>query len=476
MTIVSSGALALQDLGTNTSSSADNEVFDKAWTAHVDGLLQIKQLNEIGDGQFVDATVWQGDAYGFNNGMFSTSYVHGVFPLSSGPGIGNRKYASVSNFGSMSAGSTYTSGDGTFRSIGGLFWGLPDASPNNVRLFIFALNGTGVTNSDTAAFSKLEITTNGGTTVTINRSDLTYDSSENGDSWWYWYGSSGTMYTNVGNLGTPNNSSYDLKIISGTTTITANNGIAEEFGGDDSSNVKMSDYYKGGSFVSSSVTASIPTSGQIKFSDFYGATDVAAVVSAVTIQPAVKYDTNTGPRGGQYEFITHGLGAASHSTYSTGLLGFNSAVNTTHLTDSNQGSLVGATHPITNFGVSSALGTLRTITHFTYGPAAQTSSVMLVIGNTGSDSNSGFTNLVATRSGMTTLTLPRSSATYLYQSGDGGARIWRWQETTVSALANYHTGTPSSQNVDSTLFPGGSGTNNSSSSTTTTSRTTWTIS
>jgi len=478
MTIVSSGALALQDLGTNTSSNADNVRLNTSFTASVDGLLQIQQLNEIGDGQFSVATVWQGDAYGFVSNMFSSSYIHGVFALSNGAGIGNRRYSSQSNIGSL--GSTgYLAADGTSRSIGGVFWGLPDASPNNVRLFVFALNGTGVTNTDLAAWSKIEVTTNGGTTVTINRSDLSYDSSENGDTWWYFSGSSGTVYNAIGSLGTPSSSSYTLKVIGGTIATTSNNGIAEEFGGDDSSNVKMSDYYKGASsnFVNTGTgTANIPTTGQIKFSDFFGASYVAGVTSAVTIQPAVKYDTNTGPRGGQYEFICHGLGQTYHSTYSSALLGFNSAVNTTHLTDSNQGSLVGATYPVTNFGVSSTLGTLRTITHFSYGPAAQTSSVMLVIANTGSDSNSGFTNLVATRSGMTTLTLPRSSATYLYQSGDGGTRIWRWQEGTVSALANYHTGTPFSNNVDSTLFPGGSGTNNSSSSTTTTSRTTWTIS
>ena len=246
MTIVSSGTLALQDLGTNTSSTVDNvRLNNGTFTAGVDGLLQIKRQQEVDDGQFEDEIVWQGDAYGYNNNMFSTVYVHGVFDLDVGATFGNVKYASVSNFGALGT-STYLAGDGTFRSIGGLFWGLPDASPNNVRLFIFALNGTGVTNSDTAAFSKLEITTNGGTTVTINRSDLSYDSSENGDSWWYFSGSSGTVYNAIGSLGTPSSSSYTIKVIGGTTTTTLNNGIAEEMGGNDSSNVKMSDYYSPG--------------------------------------------------------------------------------------------------------------------------------------------------------------------------------------------------------------------------------------
>ena len=281
MTIVSSGALALQDLGTNTSSTVDNVRLNTSFTAGVDGLLQIKRQQEVDDGVFVDVNVWQGDAYGFNSNMFSTFYIHNVFDLDVGPTFGNVKYASVSNIGSLGT-SGYLSADGTSRTIGGVFWGLPDASANNVRLFIFALNGTGVTNTDTAAWSKIEVTTNGGTTVTINRSDLSYDSSENGDSWWYFSGSSGTVYNAIGSLGTPSSSSYTIKVIGGTTTATLNNGIAEEFGGDDSANVKMSDYYKGAAsgFVTSNVTASIPTTGQIKFSGVDLCLTVAGVNSA----------------------------------------------------------------------------------------------------------------------------------------------------------------------------------------------------
>lgn len=480
MALVTSGnQLHLQGTSdTNPTTTTQPVLLNQTLTTGLDGLFQMQQLDEIGDGQFIPVTIIQGDAYGYWSGAFNTgSYVHTQF--SYGSGIGGYRYNGLSTFGSLT--NSFTDGGGTTRVISAIWWSVPDASPINVKTFVFALNGTGISNSDTT-FNKIEIITNGGTTVTINRSDLSYDSSENGDTWWYMSGnSSSSQWTTISNLGTPSSgTSYTIKVYGASTTTTSNTGIAEEFGGADSADVKMSDYYKGASsgFVNTGTgTANIPTSGNpIAFSDFYGASYVSGIISAVTIQPAVKYDTNTGPRGGQYEFICHGLGAASHSTYSSGLLGYNSPVNTTHLTDSFQGSLVGATHPINNFGVSSAIGILRTITHFTYGPAGTTGAVMLVIGNTGSDSNSGFTNLVATRSGMTTLTLPRSSATYLYQSGDNGTRIWRWNESQVAAIANYDTGTPSSQNVDSILFPGGSGTNNSSGSTTTTSRTTWTIS
>ena len=477
MTIISSGALALQDLGTNTSSSVDNvRINNGTFSAGVDGLLQIQQLNEIGDGQFATATVWQGDAYGYNNGMFSTSFIHGVFALSAGPGVGNRKYNSISNFGSLGT-STYTSGDGTFRSIGGVFWGLPDASPNNVRLFVFALNGTGVTNTDTAAWSKIEITTNGGTTVTINRSDLSYDSSENGDSWWWWKGSSGTMYTNVGNLGTPSSSAYTFKLVSGTTTATQNNGIAEEFGGNDSSNVKMSDYYKGAAsgFVNTgSGTSGIPTTGNpIAFSDFYGASYVANTLTAVEVQPAAKYQFVSGPRGGNYEQFIHGLGHSYLETVQTSY----ATISTSTMNDSAQGSAVGSPN-LATFGVGSSFGTLRAILHGTAGPSGASAWVILVVGQTGSNSNAGFTSFTATRSGMTTLTLSRASAdNYNYYSTDGGTRLWRWIEPqygSTSSLSAYDSGSSSSGTRESLIFPGGSG--SGSANTTTSSRTTWTIS
>ena len=469
MTIISSGSLALQDFGTNSSSSVDNVRLNTSFTAGVDGLLQIKRQQEVDDGVFVDVNVWQGDAYGFNSNMFSTFYVHNVFDLDVGSTFGNVKYASVSNIGSLST-TGYLAADGTSRTIGGVFWGLPDASPNNVRLFIFALNGTGITNTDTAAWSKIEVTTNGGTTVTINRSDLSYDSSENGDSWWYFSGSSGTVYNAIGSLGTPSSSSYTIKVIGGTTTTTLNNGIAEEMGGNDSSNVKMSDYYSPGTFIGSGVSG-IPSTGQIKFSDFYGKTHVGFVTSAVEVQPAAKYQVIGGPRGGNYEHILHGFGPTYSNTYATQLIGFNSAITSSTKTDSAQGSLVGSP-TISQWGASSSFGTLRALLHFTYGPSGSSHGVMMVVEATGSDSNSGFTNLTITRSGMTTLTLPRASATYTYVSS-GTARIWRWNNTQVSAISNYRSGTPASQNVDSLLFPGGSG--SGSANTTTTSRSTWTL-
>jgi hypothetical protein len=279
MTIISSGQLALQDAGTNPTGSTTPLNHNTSFTTGLDGLLQMQQINEIGDGNFVTTTVWQGDAYGYNLNMFSTSYIHQVFNLSNGPGIGNRKYQSTSNFGSLGD-TTYSDDNNTTRTISGVFWGLPDASPNNVRLFIFGMGGTSVPNADTT-WEKIEIITSGGTTVTINRTDLSYDASENGDTFWYWKGSSGTMYTNLTSLGTPSSgTSYTLKVYGDTVATTVNNGIAEEMGGADSSNVKMSDYYSNGTFMGN--VTGIPTSGQLKMSDFLGKTFVGQVFDHTT--------------------------------------------------------------------------------------------------------------------------------------------------------------------------------------------------
>lgn len=469
MTIIASGMLALQNAGADPSESIDNVLFNTTLTTGLDGLLQIKRQQEVDDGVFVDVNVWQGDAYGLNSSMFSTSYVHNVFDLDVGSTFGNVKYASVSNIGSLTS-TQYQDVSNALRTVTGVFWGLPDASPNNVKLFIFGLQGTGIPNTDNT-FSKLEITTNGGTTVTINRTDLSYDSSENGDTFWYFSGSSGTMSTNITNLGTPaSGTNYTLKVISGTTTTTRTNGIAEEMGGNDSSDVKISDYYSPGTFIGSGLSG-VASTGQIKFSDYFGKTHIGFVTSAVEVQPAAKYQVISGPRGGNFEHILHGFGPTYSNTYATPLTGFNSAITSSTKTDSAQGSLIGSP-TISQWGASSSFGTLRALLHFTYGPSGSSHGVMMVVEATGSDSNSGFTNLTITRSGMTTLTLPRASATYTYVSS-GTARIWRWNSSQVSAIASYRSGSPASQNVDSLLFPGGSG--SGSANTTTTSRSTWTL-
>lgn len=480
MALVTSGnQLHMQGTSdTNPSTTTQPVLLNDTWTTGVDGLFQMQQLDEIGDGQFIPVTIIQGDAYGYWSGAFNTgSYVHTQF--SYGSGIGGYRYNGLSTFGSGV--STFTDGGGTTRTISAIWWSVPDASPINVKTFVFALNGSGISNSDTT-FNKIEIITNGGTTVTINRSDLSYDSNENGDTWWYMSGgSTSSQWTTISNLGTPSSgTTYTIKVYGASTTTTKNTGIAEEFGGADSSDVTFSHYYKGASqgYVNSGVpTQNIPTTGEISFSDFYGASYVAGVSSSVEIQPAAKYETQTGPRGGQYEFILHGFGPKGTHDYASTIGSsptYNSPISSTRKQDTHQGSIVSGS--ATNWGVSSPMGTLLTLCVFSSNAAASVIRCIMIVTGTGSNSNSGFTNLTATRSGMSTLTLARTDATYLYSS-TATARIWIWDDGDGSpTLGTYHTGYAYNSTADTTLFPGGTSTNNTSITTTTSSRTTWTIS
>ena len=315
MTLLSSGELALQDAGTNPTTTVIPERHSTSFTTGLDGLLQVQQIREVDDGVFTPITVWQGDAYGFNSNMFSTSYVHNVPNLITAGGIGNRRYQSVSNFGSLGD-ISYSDDNGTSRFIQGVMWGLPDASPNQDKIFILGFSGTSVPNSD-ATFSKIEII-NGGTTVTFNRTDLSYDSNENGDTFFYFVGTSGTTHNKIVSLGTPSSgTSLTLKVYGASTTTTVNNGIAEEFGGADSSNVTFSDYYRtpGGTLHN---TVGIPTSGEIKFSDFLGKTkvDIQSAIMSATI-------TN-GTDSGQYHAsngFSSTIGSASGTNLSGTVLG-----------------------------------------------------------------------------------------------------------------------------------------------------------
>tara|TARA_B100000780_G_scaffold27839_1_gene17628 strand:- start:1359 stop:2105 length:747 start_codon:yes stop_codon:yes gene_type:complete len=207
-------------------------------------------------------------------------------------------------------------------------------------------------------------------------------------------------------------------------------------------------------------------SAAMSFNEWYGA---SAVTSAVEVQPAAKYQLISGPRGYSYEAFLHGFGQTYNNTYDSTIGGYNSNVTSAVKTDSAQGSIISSPDLSLWGPASGSFGTLRSITHFSRGATQAIDVVVMIVESTGSNSNAGFTNLVATRSGMTTLTLSRSSATYYYSSSNT-TRIWLWDDP------NYTTGTaqPFTYSHDSSLFPGGAG--SGSANTSTSSRTTWTVS
>jgi hypothetical protein len=473
MTIISSGQLALQNAGTNSSTTVANKLYDNTMTSGVDALLEIERKYELPGGDtFSIFDEWRGALYGFNSSFITESLAgNNIFNFlgQAGNGVpaGAFRGSSTSNIGTATT--AFTDGGGTSRTIKGIMWGIPDGSPSpnqTSKWLIFALSGTGISDSDTT-FKSIKITKPSGSQQTFTRSSASeYSSSTNASTAWAWeVESSGT--TTIDNLGT-SGSGWDIEIFGSDITTSLNNGIAEEMGGDDSSDVKMSDYYSPGTFIGSGLSG-VPSSGQIKYSDFYGKAHIGFVTSAVEVQPAAKYSLIVSGRGHSYEAILHGFGQTYTNTYNTTIGNLNSGMASSIKTDSAQGSII-SSPDLTLWGpAAGTIGTLRSITHFSTGATQSTDSVMMIVEGTGSNSNAGFTNLTATRTGMTTLTLARSSATYYYSSTNT-ARIWLWGNV------DYTTGNAHSSVAlhESTLFPGGAG--SGSANTTTTDRSTWTIS
>lgn len=167
---------------------------------------------------------------------------------------------------------------GTFASAGNpnTFGGTNKAGSDDSNYIIFSFRRTsGTPTNPGPAFGELNI---GGLTLKPEISGVqsaSHSVNVNGTSGYNqtfaWYGFTDSQITNIGTTG-----SVDFELKGVSVTQTYNNGIAEEFGGADSADVKMSDYYKGGDLVTSNVTASIPTSGEISVSDFQGATYASA--------------------------------------------------------------------------------------------------------------------------------------------------------------------------------------------------------
>jgi len=204
-------------------------------------------------------------------------------------------YMSSASFGSCNNttwtaddGSTYelvqlmwmknTQTSGTFPNVGipNPFQGQEQTGDDNSNYIFVAYKRTDADYTGGPALAEVTI---GGITVkpflynVQTASPTTYGSSGNQYGLIYgWYGFTDSQIDGLGTSGTIN---FTIKGL--TTTNTFNNGIAEEFGGNDSADVKMSDYYKGGTLVTSNVTASIPSTGNpISVSDFIGATQADA--------------------------------------------------------------------------------------------------------------------------------------------------------------------------------------------------------
>jgi len=336
MTLLSSGTLALQNAGTNSTTTSPNSLESDFLTRAQDGYVDVRCLYELpGGDNFSTLIEWKGQVGGWQSGTsVSTRWMSGSslpilgtlagtgvidqLPLSSGTRSGVSTFTGepTVSFGTIGGG-FYTDGAGNTRTLRAIIFGNPvsSPSPNNTRHWvIFVLNGTSVPNSDNT-FKSL-ILTGSSTDYTFTRSSAHYSSSSNGCTAWAWEYNSTTSNNGIDSMYTSGTSGFE--IMGPDTTVTVNNGIAEEFGGADSSNVALSDYYRtpGGTLHN---TVGIPTSGQIKFSDFLGKTKV-------DIQTAIMSATMTnGTDSGQYHSSngfsgTSAIGSATGTSLS-GIVG-----------------------------------------------------------------------------------------------------------------------------------------------------------
>lgn len=242
-------------------------------------------------------TVLQSNVYGYNglfsnqSGVFSTMFwqtwedIPQVNPPSgySYAISDNVDTSSISNIGSLSS---YSFTSNLTHSITALCWGkhITNSTPsahNNIKWVVLALDGAYNFYNIDATFKYLTIEDDSGGTIQLNRTDATFNHSENGDSTWCWLFNTSSN-TVVDDLGTPTTAETREVKFYNETTATYNTGIAEEMGGADSADVKMSDYYKNGTFHN---TSGIPVSGELKFSDFFDKTFVGLYKYQVSYQP-----------------------------------------------------------------------------------------------------------------------------------------------------------------------------------------------
>lgn len=306
MTLISSGALGLQDAGTNPSSSvlvdtgfgnfsmgADTSFgLHRPYQSYFDG--EANSYDYAND-QVVDGTAYvykKSSSSIYHDSNHQTGYLnYSGYDSYLGKGLishMNSQYASgqsyVSNTLGLNASSSSTLGSTTvhtYADVNGVSRTINSigaiqnthgnsgtgSSQNEGNMFWLSMDGNVPNNNDT--FFQITIYDSSGNGMINTRSgaEFIYDGTH---STWTWYniGDSIISFVNWANA------SRLYMIRSGNTTFT--NGIAEEMSGNtNTNNVAMSSYYKGGTYHN---TPEIPTSGQIEFSDFYGKTRVSPVV------------------------------------------------------------------------------------------------------------------------------------------------------------------------------------------------------
>ena len=392
MTLISSGTLGLKDAGTNPTSGVKLSTtitvggsgidcyqvsrrlqYEQGFSYYLYSADKIMDGTMYGYGNATDrtmrdtnptSTVPFGNLVGMSNsvhsGLQSNSYApqyYSTFGQKLGweHGVGNS-----TGIGSIGA-NTFTDDNGNSQTIRDVLWlENTGVTGNSGNLLVFSLDGAQLNHNDTF----ISITINGNT---FTRSSATHVLQYN-NATWYWNPSD----AQCSSMGTSGSKSFSVN----GNTVSLNNGIWEEMGQNpvDSNPINISSYYKGGNQHN---TPGIPTSGQIKFSDFFGKTFI----------------------GNAAEFTFTG---ATHTYGKVGSIhGYNESTGPT-----------GSNLSPTSDSVAGA--TLSPYIFSRNGPSgAFTWYSDIISGTVGTTS---WSNLAISRSGYTTYNFPRSSATTNYTS------------------------------------------------------------
>ena len=300
--LVSSGDIALKDLGANTTSNIQLDSSAGGLSMSADGSFELGRAyqnfydGEINAWEYANDVIVDGTAYVYKRSSTSAYHDSGhsaflyqttgydadigtnlVSYMSSTHAAGQSYVGNVglnasssSTLGSLSSTKqSYTSLNGDTRTISDIGYVQNTnsntgngATQNKGNLIWFGLTGN-VPDNDNDAFYLLSLYNSNGNGVSgLLRSAATRKYDGNVTVWTWDDVSDSSMST----LGT----SVNRFILTTSSSTTITNGISEEMsGGTDTNPIVFSDYYKDGAFHN---TTGIPTSGELQFSDFYGKT------------------------------------------------------------------------------------------------------------------------------------------------------------------------------------------------------------
>ena len=354
-TLGPSGLLSFHD-GTGPTSGSSGSYYSQSSTYSGSGVMGSQPAALFGGGPWGQTpTTASGSSGQFHESFTQTYSYQGRTNNGFGINISNAG-TSIGSFGSSapydqqywtgSSGikwnvqqilwSKNTKSNGAFPNLNGPYNGSHETGSNAGNfVFLFITRSDGQTVSDSVAnaytaeevFSHLKIGT--GTTVFKSHHSgvshspglsgiaptrygrAAYTSNSNIGFYYFWQGVADSVIDNLGTTG-----SRDFEIYGPRTSVTYNNGIAEEHGGNDSADVKASDYIKGG--PSGFVAAAHPSnnissystygSAQINFSDYYGTTKMAGA-STTVLGISNSNDTTSG------YYQARGAGAQGHDYY-----------------------------------------------------------------------------------------------------------------------------------------------------------------